>query len=369
MAFKLKKREFTADQVQKIQEVSNAQKPGTGFQPTLDGSPIFKTPSSLAESKLLVYVPNHTMTIDGEVHLRADRPLLHPVTDGATERKIRCTAGAEELGYSSCPLCEGTGIHWDLANLIIEDKCKAEGLDPSNKENKRVKEIRAAAFSDRKIKQATRYITFPIVVINTKEKDKDGLPEGTVMWFSQTESFFKKKWDVAVNGSGNGEVSLDDISNEVDEVPEDVIVNPAGNFFLLDYSAGSKDGKFDRMLAGLNYKVAARAIQNSDALKAKFDKMTESWTPENASQNIVNNLWYEEKDLQDLVDAINQPVLDKIEIYKAKAAAPALGGLGTAEQIGSASPAVAIESDLDDDDFKEIGGTVNIEDLGQDIVI
>ena len=312
---KLKPRKMTEEQLNKVAEVTEKQTGGQVFKATLDGSEMFRVP---VNDKVLVYVPNHTEVVDGVEQLRMDKPYLHMVKDGNSIKYIRCTAGAEELGYESCPMCENAQYHWDLARLQIEEACREQHLDPADTDSDAVKQIRSKFYGNRVLDSANRRFTFPIVVIDRKEKDEDGNPKMTPMWYSISERFFKRTWGAALKALQAGEEVID-FDQEVDEDDDSPIPNAGGRYYELDFTYDSKGKEHNRMQSALNLKVYPKKTSKSlEKLAEQMDKMTEDWDVAKCATTVVNNLFYDEEDMRALADEVTEPVKQRIELYEAK---------------------------------------------------
>lgn len=270
--------------------------------------PVFDIP---VNKKVLIYVPNHIVQDENGVDtLRMDKPLIHSITHGKRFLKFRCINGLVIDGTDfkgECPLCEAKDEPWDLANLIIEQKCKAQGLDPEDTENKAVKQIRSDAFSDRALKDASRYYTFPIVVFETLNddgktfvKDEEGGYKYQVMWYTISESQYLKTWTKAL------------------EAMEDEPTHPGGHFFLLNYCYTPKNGQPNKRDSAQNLAVAARNIKGSEAVRKLLDEQTESWTPALAQQMVIDNAIYAPSDLADVADDALENTRNLLALYQAK---------------------------------------------------
>lgn len=270
--------------------------------------------------KVLIYVPNHTeQDADGIDRLRMDKPFIHAMTMGKRFPTYRCINGIvmEKHGLSgSCPLCEGSKEPWDLANLIIEQKCKAEGLDPADTENKAVKNIRSAAFSDRLLKDAQKHVTFPIVVFDTVNddaktfvKDAEGNISYKIYWYDCSESVWEDKWMKCL------------------ESIEDEPSHPGGNFFVLNYIYTTKNNQPQIARdAARAMTISPRTIKGSEKLRAVLDDATAEWTPSLAQQVLYANMIYTEADLEDVANEVLEPTRNLIALYQSKgAAAPDAG--------------------------------------------
>lgn len=330
----------------KVQEQLNVQDVPKAAPKSTDpvNFPVFEVP---VNQKLLVYVPKHTVTgPDGVERLRMDAPLIHSITDGKRFYSYRCINGLEDEANGLngvCPLCEGCAEPWEYANLIIEGKCKDRGLDPEDTDNTEVKNIRSQAFSDRVIKDAVRYFTFPMVVFQTVnneckqiEKDENGALKFQIYWYTVSESQYEDKWKKAL------------------EAMEDEPLHPGGHFFLLNYTYTPKHGEPNKRDSARALVVSARNIKNSDKIREYLDNATEQWTPEKAIETVINNQIYNAAQLEEVADTVLENTRSMITLMKApsnvgggfeleeKPAVPS--GEGSAESGGA--PALD-ETDLD----------------------
>lgn len=317
--------------------------------------PVFEVPLN---KRVLVYVPNHVVDDEnGEPTLRMDKPLIHAVQDGKRFLYFRCVNGLDvkdEEGNiiydGTCPLCEGTSIPWDLANLKIKQKCASLGLDPDDKNNDSVKSVRSAEFSARVLKESNRYFTFPIVVIETEgddgktvKKDENGKPVFHPMWYHISESLYTQKWLPTLEGL------------------EDEPTHPGGHFFVLNFIYDTKGKEPNKRDAARNVNVISRTMKQSEKLRSYLDKVTEKWTPEKAQEVVITNQLFSMKDLQDIADKILEGPKDMIALLEA---AEASGNAAVADSGFNLTPpeekkaleqgAVAMDETDEDDTFGDL---------------
>lgn len=271
--------------------------------------PVFEIP---VNKKVLIYVPNHTVQQDGIDVLRMDKPLIHSITYGKNKFiSYRCSANINlpGLGFNGeCPLCDGCADAWDLANEIIADKCSQLGLDPEDTDNQDVKNIRSKTFSDRTLKDAERYYTFPIVVFETVNDDAKTLiknPEDdgyvySIQWYTISERQWEKTWKKTLEGM------------------EDDPTHPGGSFFILNYCYTPKRGEPNKRDSAQNLTVSARKIKNSEAFRKALDDQTESWTPALARKYVIKNALYTPADLSEVAQEISEPIQNLLALYSAK---------------------------------------------------
>ena len=311
--------------------------------------PVHRVP---VNKKQLIYVPNHTVQLeDGTQALRMDTPYIHVVQDRNKRfGYYRCISGIidEENGYDgTCPLCDGAGDPWTLANLIIKDKCDNLGLNPDDKENEDVKSIRSKAFSGRVLNDAVRYYTFPIVLFDTVNddgktmvQDENGNISFKTMWYSISETQWEKTWAKAL------------------ENMEDEPTHPGGMFIILDYTYTPKRGEPNARDSARELKIYRKKYKSSDNLRAELDALTEDWTPEKAQEVVIRNNFYSFSDLVEVTDDILENTRNLIELYESKSDAENGNGIGmddsfslekAAPQESKSASVVMDETDEDDD--------------------
>ena len=345
---KMKPKVFTAEQVNAIREESSNQTPDYSIPKSTDPEnfPVFDIP---VNGKVLVYVPNHTITnADGVEELRMDKPLFHSVTEGKRFLRLRCIRGLSEAsGYSgNCPLCEGEGEPWDLANEQIKEQCKVRGLDVNDSENESVKEVKRGFYSKRVIKAPEQYLTFPIVVIETDPSDikkiisdENGVPKHKAMWYTISKSAYDKKWAKALEGM------------------EDEPTHPGGECFILNYTYESKSGDYNKRDSARELQVIPKKLKGFADFAKVLDKETEEWDAFKAMSTVIDNQYYEEKDIQEEVDKVLAGTREKLAIYSSVAtsqeAIPDNGGFNLQkpaeeENVGGELP-MAGATDEDDE--------------------
>lgn len=338
---KMKPKAFTAEQLEAVKVESTQQTENPVVEKSADPKnfPVFDIP---VNSKVLIYVPNHTV-IDAETgieDLRMDKPLIHTVINGKRYQKIRCIRGlSEDTGYSGvCPLCDGESDPWSLANEQVKEKCRVRGLDPNDSDNESVKAIKRECYTKRVIKAPVQSYTFPIVVIETDPNDfkqilleEDGTPKHKVMWYTISKSSYEKKWLKALEGM------------------EDEPTHPGGNCFILNYTYESKSGEYNKMDSARELQVVPKKIKGFTEYMEMFDKESEDWDVAKAIETIFDNMYYEEEDIEDEANKILAGTREKLAIYESAAlGAPAATGFQLGGQVGGDS------TGLEDD--SEVGG-------------
>lgn len=345
---KMKPKVFTQEQLAAVKVESATQTTDNVTPKSTDpvNFPVFDIP---VNAKVLVYVPKHTvMDEEGNEDLRMDKPLIHMVMDGKRFKKMRCVRGlSEAAGYSgTCPICEGEGEPWDLANEEIKDQCRARGLDPNASDDEAVKTIKRDCYSKRVIKQADRYYTFPIVVIETDPNnfkrvimdEETGMPKHKAMWYTISASSYEKKWKKALEGM------------------EDEPNHPGGECFILNYTYESKSGEYNKRDSARELQVVPKKISGMSEFYAQCDKETEEWDAVKAFSTVYDNMYYAEEDLEKEVARLLTPTREKLALYALKDSAPAAdtgfqlnkpavaGELGAGDGIGN----LPMIEDIDD---------------------
>lgn len=270
--------------------------------------PVFDVP---VNQKLLVYIPNHTITdAEGNVTLNWDKFAAHPVIDGRTYADVRCSSGIvlDALGYDgSCPLCNGIAENWDLYQKEYADVAKSKGIDISSPEaGDALKADRQELVKKMTIKQAEVWYTFPIIVIDCEEKDgvltttpkknEKGEITGKPYFYSIRERTYNDKWIAGF-----------------DSVDTDTQC-PAGMWAILNFTCTSKNPT--KMESAKNLKVTFRSMDASyNAWAEYFDEMTNEWTPEKAQEVVVLDAVRDMDELKEVADTLLKPVRDKIAMY------------------------------------------------------
>lgn len=317
------------------QMILNASAQQTGTQTVVKSYnpdyPVFEIP---VNQKLLVYIPNHTITnANGDVELRKDKFAAHPVRDGRSYGNIRCTNGviAPDFGLDgSCPCCQALNECWDLFNAEYGQIAKSKGIDTSTEDGKAAMKADYMKLRDEfAIKTAEVWYTFPIVVIDCEEKDgklsttpklnEQGQMTGKPYFYSIRERTFEDKWGKAFDSLAE----------------DDGTHNPAGMWAVLNFTYTPKDGSQPtKMDSARALSVAFKQVDDTYKAYAEyFDKVTEGWTPEVAMKEIVLDVFRDMAETKDATDAVMAGTRDKLLMFKA-AEANALAG-GTAPAIGT----------------------------------
>lgn len=324
---KMKPKTFTKEQLEAVKVEAKSQPTDFTVPKSTDPEnfPVFDIP---VNSKVLVYVPNHTEIVDGVEELRMDKPLLHTMIDGKRFTKIRCIRGlSKETGYSgNCPLCDSESEPWDLANEQIKEQCRIRGLDPSA-DDESVKSIKREYYSKRVIKSAEPYYTFVIVVIETDPNDikkiimdENGVPKHKAFWYTISKSAYEKKWLKTLEGM------------------EDEPSHPGGEFFILNYTYESKSGDWNKRDSAKELQVVPKKLKNVADFAALCDKETEDWDVLKAIETIYENMLFEEEDIKKEADRVLAPTREKLAIYEAAPALPENAGFQLGAPVTPTNP-------------------------------
>lgn len=354
---KVKPQKFSQEQINALMEGLQNQKMTTSTEKSADpvNFPVFEVP---VNSKVLIYVPNYEMTVntpDGpKTELRMDRPWIHNVTEGGNRySKIRCLRGLAGIGGypedMECPFCAASRDSWELANLIIDDTCKAKGLNRNDSDNSEVKTIKISAYNGKVVGDPTQYYTFPIVVIETEPDDikkivtdEQGNMKYKIMWYNIAKSTYDSKWAK----------TLEDMEDEPD--------TPAGHFFVLNYTydvkAGAEPNRRDSAKA---LRVAPKTMGGAAAeVAAEFDKRAEEWTPAKAIETVYDNMLPDYEFAVEEADRVITPTRTKIAFYKNETEVAA----GNAVAAGNPFKLTA-GANVDSDEVNDVGiGLVTDED-------
>lgn len=303
---------LTPEEIALVQEAGQNQTAGSQIVRSYDDNfPLHETP---AGKKILVYIPNNVVTSpQGVPSLRCDRYGAHAVKDGKQFGMIRCSNGVElpSLGLDgTCPCCDSVEKCWDVYNKQYESLCKAKGIDTSTEDGyKAADPIRKGLMEKFAIQKADIFLTFPIVVIETLEKDGigTGVPKkddkgqlvGKPFFLTVRESTYLEKWIKP----------LDSLSVDT------VITHPAGTWATLNYQVTGKDG---RVIENPKARDAARdmvvSYKQFPADYAQwaeyFDKLTAAWTPEKAMEVLVANQVRSMAEMNEVTDTVMKKTLD-----------------------------------------------------------
>lgn len=304
---RFKPKKFTEEELKSINRDLEVQKIGSVAEKSLDPEhyPVFEVP---VNQKVLIYVPNHTV-IDPETKqeaLRMDKPFLHSVVEGKRFSRVRCVRGlSEDAGFTgTCPFCDASQDSWELANEVIKEKCAAAGLNPDDKDNDAVKNIRRETYDQRVVRGTDQYYTFPIVVIETAPndiknvvRDEEGNLKYKAMWYSISKASYEKKWVKTLEGM------------------EDDPLHPGGHIFILDYTYTPKSGEPNKRDSARELQVISRKIKGFDDYATFFDDLTKDWTEQKCRETVADNIIVDFKDLDDEAKRIIQPTRDKLDLY------------------------------------------------------
>lgn len=270
--------------------------------------PVFETP---VNKKILVYVPNHTeMTELGE-QLRCDRGAFHSIKSGRSYLTIRCTNGVVEdsVGYDgSCPVCDSINECWDLYNYELKEQARMKGVSVDDDPNELLKQTKRDLASNMALKRAEVWLTFPIVVVETKEGklepkvNEKGLLDGKLQWYSIRESTYKDKWESAFDTMDKN--------------------HPAGSWFILNFAYESPSGKHDKMNSARNLKVSYKPMTGYEQWEKYWDDLSEDWDRFKASSTVIANFYLSLDDMRQAVNEAMAPTRTKIQMYQATEGIP-----------------------------------------------
>ena len=320
---RFKPKKFTEEELKSINRDLDSQRLGSVAERSLDSEhyPVFEIP---VNDKVFIYVPNHVV-IDPETKqetLRMDKPFIHTVVEGKRFSKVRCVRGlSEAAGFTgTCPFCDAANDSWDLANEMIREKCLAAGLNPDDKDNEAVKNIRREQYNQRVVRNTDQYYTFPIVVIETAPndvktivKDEEGNIKYKVMWYTISKAAYEKKWLKTLDGM------------------EDEPTHPGGHAFILDYTYTPKSGEPNKRDSARELQVIPRKLKGEVGEKFSkfFDEITTDWTEQKCRETVVDNIIADYKDLEEEAKRIIQPTQDKLALYRNLAIAGESGNAGS----------------------------------------
>ncbi|MBR4313499.1 MAG: hypothetical protein IKP66_01160 [Lachnospiraceae bacterium] len=305
-------KQISAEVAEQLTQASATQTTGQRAVKTYDPQfPVFDIP---VNQKILVYIPNHVVTNpDGTTGLRMDSFLAHPVIDGRSYGNVRCINGIQnddpQLNWDgTCPLCTGISDVWDLYRHEIADIARSKGIDPElASSDETLKADRMELARNRVIREAERWYTFPIVVIECEEKDgvlstqpkvENGSLVGHPMFYSIRESTFIEKWVAGY-----------------DSIDGPTPTSPAGLWAVLNFTYTPKSGKPDKMGSAKNLKVIYKTMEGYDQWATYFDQITADWTPAKAQEVVVLDTIRSMQETQEVADSILKPVREKLALY------------------------------------------------------
>lgn len=305
-----KKKELSAEDRQIITKASSNQTGQMSSPKTYDPDyPVFDIP---VNKKLLVYIPNHTVTReDGSVGLRMDKYAAHQVRIGKAFSTVRCSGNvvSEALHLDgSCPLCDATQYCWDLYNKQYAEIASSRGIAVDSPEaDELLKEDRKNLIGEMVIRQPEIFYTFPIVVIDCEEGktvpklDANGRLVGTPQFYQIREATYLDKWNKAFD-------SLEDSGEEVD-------YNPAGRWAILNFTYTPKSGQHNKRDSARNLSITFIKKDDLAEWATHFDQITESWTPEKAQDVLVANAIRDMDEMVATAEELIKPTKDKLAIY------------------------------------------------------
>lgn len=280
----------------------------------------------------LMYIPNHTVLIDGVDHLVADKPWLHNVTTGTRFAQYRCTEGLSLPGYEdkSCPACEAVGTCFELANLRITDDLKRHGLQDDGSDE--AKKIRKDNFQKNVVESKRGVTTIPVWIIETapgktKQPASDDIPSvSKLYWLNISESQMDLKWAPA----------LEAFEDEPDSL--------AGQFFVVSYPG---DNRRD---AARNMTIAGLQATNLQAAKPALDQASAGWTPAKSIEMVIANHFYAFEDFEKVVETAMEETRRSLTLFDARKpstdVAANFGNVDLTGAIPDAAAAAAAEAGI-----------------------
>lgn len=324
--FKPKAMNLSEDAFNRVSSSSQTQTGQTKTPRSIDPNkyPVFETP---VNKKLLVYVPNHVEVDELGEHLRCDRGAFHNVRAGRSFLTIRCTNGITEdsVGYDgTCPVCDAIGECWDLYNYELKEQARIKGVSVDDDPNELLKQTKRDLATNMAVKRAEIWITFPIVVVETKEGklepkvNEKGLLEGKLQWYSIRESTYKDKWESAFDTMDNN--------------------HPAGSWFIMNFTYDSASGKHDKMNSARNLKVSYKPMRGYEQWEKYWDDLSESWDRKAAASTVIANFYLSHDDMRQAVNEAMASTRAKLQMFQAAEGTPvAPAGI-------PASPAAALSA-------------------------
>lgn len=170
--------------------------------------PLLKTP---VNENLIVYIPTLNLVDNGDGTFT--NVLLHSASHKYNTGKqfgdIPCITGfpmdspvAEALGYvdengaHTCPACDAISECWDLVNAKTESiGTQLGGIEPQNDRDERLKPYRQKFMQEMAIQRSAEYVTFPIVVLPTKNNrpTEDAMDKMQGYFVTMTKQRYQEK--------------------------------------------------------------------------------------------------------------------------------------------------------------------------------
>lgn len=340
---------FSAAQLSDLVAEAQTQKVGGSYQKSTD--PNFPYWAWEGAKQYLVYVPR-ILAVDEEGNpiLDIDKPLIHDINSNGSYGKVRCTknlvmngpdgkpledGNGVALFDGSCPVCEGVGTAFDLANAGIEHEASMQGLNPDDRENEAVKRLRSSHFSARPLKQPDRKMTIPLVVFDTVDNDqgkpaitKDsatGKPNFNVFWYTISERQFEKTWQNAI------------------DTAEEPLETIAGAVFYVQF--GKKDANNNAPSprdAAKDLTVNLRATMtsrlNDEGILTEIDEAVKAkgWSKAKAAEVLSDNQFISVPDINNSIAGILADMNTKMQLFKTPQ--------GSATQIASNGGGVSLDA-------------------------
>lgn len=287
--------------------------------------PLMPTPIN---RKVLIYFPKNFDQLITE-------PAIHDVHRGRAFEMHRCvrdlSTGFESFGYTGdCPFCQATQEAWDLYNAKLDMKAKELGIDRNNDPEDLLKATRETLLREMAVKNAEKYIVFPVVQIPSDDAGNPDL-SGTnpvqpyfVMW--RKDRYLKKL--------ANSEV-LEDVSS------------PAGLFMRWSFTYDTKGKQATAMDSARE--MTCKVLDKPEIL-AKLNPFVEAceiaaapFTPLKAIDNIKALNFYEYADIEASAESAikaTKQVLAQLTMANGVAPTQAIASAPTAA-IGTAENVIA----------------------------
>lgn len=236
--------------------------------------PLFKTP---VNERLLVYIPSLNVIEheDGTSTNDVLETALHNYKLGKKFGTITCISGidndspiAEILGYKdhTCPACDAVNECWNLVNAKTEAKAKELGINPENDPEEVLKPFRKKYIQDMVMTRASKYVTFPIVVIPHKGNRLTGESESgmSAYYVTMTEQRYREKVCA----------SLSTLFNNPGHI--------GGRFMVWDFTYDSNGAQHNARDSAKNAKfniiIDPAALQAFEPIRAKAEELAKEFT-------------------------------------------------------------------------------------------
>lgn len=298
------------EQLKAMAETSANQKAGgKNYSATRDENnfPVWKVVAGKVYTMYFPTIINQDVTLEDGTKGKETVPykyIVHPVVDGKSHKKIRCSSGlqgtpvADILGYDgNCPLCDAVSKQWDAYNARMNIGCKAKGITKDDKEDATYKQLSQSALAKMTIKASEEYVTLPVICLwegNTIPKKSEDLCMKPY-FLQMRKGTYEDKFIKALADSGEETLG--------------------GTTWVFNYSKGKtardagKDAGYTIRLdiSPDSAKVKNLVYETGEAKYKVFEyaeKVSQEFTSLKADEMLFEREWFTMNELKDLTDKV-----------------------------------------------------------------